>query len=165
MISKSLGSPPLTRGTLYSKIIYLSHIRITPAYAGNTLCEFFRTAPLWDHPRLRGEHLTLMYGKLAEQGSPPLTRGTRFEYKTAAFVWGITPAYAGNTAVGTLNAFEQEDHPRLRGEHHIRKGKPLRSLGSPPLTRGTLFSSYFIFFYFRITPAYAGNTVRRPSAN
>ena len=33
-------------------------------------------------------------------------------------------------------------------------------MGSPPPTRGTPFIPFAMFAYFRITPAYAGNTTK-----
>ena len=95
---------------------------------------------------------------------------------------GITPAYAGNTKCTMLKGQKSRDHPRLRGEHYRSlsdrnklEGSPpptrgtlftvcylLRSIGSPPPTRGTLTPYGKSFYNGRITPAYAGNTTRRP---
>ena len=72
------GSPPHTRGTLRLELEEARHHRITPAYAGNT--DNFRNSSLYqaDHPRIRGEHSTML--------------------SIVSLSIGITPAYAGNTA-------------------------------------------------------------------
>ena len=53
-----------------------------------------------------------------------------------------------------------EDYPRSRGEHPDAAVINPPAEGSPPLTRGTPFSSEEEFIRFRITPAHAGNTGR-----
>ena len=50
------GSPPPTRGTPIFKYFPILLIRITPAYAGNTLSCIPLKRFFQDHPRLRGEH-------------------------------------------------------------------------------------------------------------
>ena len=71
------GSPPLTRGTLKFTMMPSVSYRITPAYAGNTQLSGAGGIPIWDHPRLRGEHLFRIFKDFFRMGSPPLTRGTR----------------------------------------------------------------------------------------
>ena len=70
----------------------------------------------------------------------------------------ITPAYAGNTKISTTVKILHRDHPRLRGEHSFSFFLPQSLLGSPPPTRGTLDVRSYNDYFFRITPAYAGNT-------
>ena len=132
---------------------------ITPAYAGNTPFIFLRCEPLWDHPRLRGEHTALGKKKKRRLGSPPPTRGTLGNATKQAISNRITPAYAGNTTIWNDNQFTDKDHPRLRGEHV--KNKLFTSLfwGSPPPTRGTRFMTIWVMLMNGITPAYAGNTI------
>ena len=131
------GSPPPTRGTPNTLPSAGLQSRITPAYAGNTLNVLDCTALLWDHPRLRGEHLFCGTYQLLQPGSPPPTRGTLSKWNENMPSIGITPAYAGNTLCDSICLNRIWDHPRLRGEHphfldqiHIYKG-------SPPPTRGT----------------------------
>ena len=72
-------------------------IRITPAYAGNTMQTIISRRLLQDHPRLRGEHEGTLRVERAVVGSPPPTRGT---LTANILMWveiRITPAYAGNT--------------------------------------------------------------------
>ena len=49
------GSPPLTRERRSVAPVKSSLSRITPAYAGKTICLRRPIAVLWDHPRLRGK--------------------------------------------------------------------------------------------------------------
>ena len=118
-------------------MIYL--IRITPAYAGNTLPRFW-----WRRYRL---------------GSPPHTRGIRNDKAKEVFEAGITPAYAGNT-YERLSVFVKDwDHPRIRGEYSGALNWHRARSGSPPHTRGILGLHSYWLIQYRITPAYAGNTV------
>ena len=75
-IINRLGSPPPTRGTLLSPPPRQIPNRITPAYAGNTCKRCITRRDVWDHPRLRGEHLIKQLKGLQNKGSPPPTRGT-----------------------------------------------------------------------------------------
>ena len=111
-----------------------------------------------DHPRLRGEHSSSIKLTSISSGSPPPTRGTH--PLTNRFIpdFGITPAYAGNTAGELAALFSFWDHPRLRGEHGKSDTWYPRMRGSPPPTRGTLSHCSSRSVPARITPAYAGNT-------
>ena len=91
-------------------------------------------------------------------GSPPLTRGTPAVSHISTDKSGITPAYAGNTAIVSYKDADDEDHPRLRGEHLFVNIVIFNIVGSPPLTRGTLNAAGIKVSGDRITPAYAGNT-------
>ena len=75
----------------------------------------------------------------------------------------ITPAYAGNTFGVYHRGYFRRDHPRLRGEHIRMRSASVMEMGSPPPTRGTQWVLAGEAAYFRITPAYAGNTLKRPS--
>ena len=93
-------------------------IRITPAYAGNTVTSGKLNHPIRDHPRIRGEHSYDELKEIWKCGSPPHTRGTRPNVLANVSFTGITPAYAGNTEQIELIAFVVRDHPRIRGEHN-----------------------------------------------
>ena len=54
------GSPPHTRGTLKKLILYIILSGITPAYAGNTQDTNLTYRWSGDHPRIRGEHSTIV---------------------------------------------------------------------------------------------------------
>ena len=136
-VTSEVGSPPPTRGTL-PKLLTLYAMRgITPAYAGNTNIRNFINSYHRDHPRLRGEHHCSLSIAPSAGGSPPPTRGTPILGPSVTPSRGITPAYAGNTYEGKIADMQFEDHPRLRGEHYLRRGDILLYEGSPPPTRGT----------------------------
>ena len=154
------GSPPLTRGILTFCRDGGTTEGITPAYAGNTIIAIFFHDTARDHPRLRGEYKNERTEPGAGTGSPPLTRGILpFSFRTPAIV-GITPAYAGNTVHSNQSTPGNQDHPRLRGEYSVDGAVPGDETGSPPLTRGILASSVNEVYESRITPAYAGNTLK-----
>ena len=118
----------------------------------------------WDHPRLRGEYLVILNTKSCALGSPPLTRGIRLSRPYLYFHPGITPAYAGNTALYPRLYGWGEDHPRLRGEYSLCLVNAGLSAGSPPLTRGIQSALIAYSVPLRITPAYAGNTESPPTS-
>ena len=74
-------------------------MRITPAYAGNTSALSYSSERLEDHPRIRGEYTGNIENSELESGSPPHTRGIRVGKMKIKLTYGITPAYAGNTAL------------------------------------------------------------------
>ena len=94
---------------------------------------------------------------------------------------GITPAYAGKRISHPCPRLSGRDHPRLCGEKgfaflkfrpptrdHPRlcgektiQGLFLQALrGSPPPMRGKVFKLHMSFLPIRITPAYAGKSLR-----
>ena len=152
------GSPPLMRGTLFCYTFCFLLFRITPAYAGNTCDTFLFRPHNQDHPRLCGEHGNQSTQVLPLRGSPPLMRGTRHGLNIHSLRIRITPAYAGNTSSYNRNCCRPRDHPRLCGEHYAISNFKSHTMGSPPLMRGTPMSTLFILIFYRITPAYAGNT-------
>ena len=100
----------------------------------------------------------MRFKKLSVMGSPPPTRGTLSILAVSDKLCGITPAYAGNTSEPPKCPLPNEDHPRLRGEHVATFSLSDPDMGSPPPTRGTLIYILIFIFFYRITPAYAGNT-------
>ena len=113
-----------------------------------------------DHPRIRGEYYSITTIINRIRGSPPHTRGIQDKSQIKLITLRITPAYAGNTSLILPNKSGFEDHPRIRGEYAFTVFSTLNFLGSPPHTRGILFAIWHCFSFFRITPAYAGNTLR-----
>ena len=57
-----------------------------------------------------------------------------------------------------VNASDEEDHPRIRGEYRNFSRFTYRALGSPPHTRGIHAKYKTVKYKAGITPAYAGNT-------
>ena len=73
------GSSPHARGTLLA-VPHLECGRgIIPACAGNTsTCDVYHSRR-WDHPRMRGEHLSDRESVRLYRGSSPHARGTHYE--------------------------------------------------------------------------------------
>ena len=156
-----VGSPPLARGIQSVMLEPSPPRRITPACAGNTHGRRLDVLVIGDHPRLRGEYIPVLAPPPPAKGSPPLARGIPpiDPYRTKG--GRITPACAGNTTVVIFCKVYIRDHPRLRGEYcGIIKHIPL-SLGSPPLARGIHIHSTRNFPTPGITPACAGNTLKK----
>ena len=116
----------------------------------------------WDHPRLRGEKPGTSFSDASDRGSPPLTRGKDIRTHCLYPPFRITPAYAGKSLSIDVCLRIRQDHPRLRGEKGRTASVKIRSLGSPPLTRGKERNVPAQRHRRRITPAYAGkSTIRK----
>ena len=131
---------------------------IIPAYAGNTRDARGRIRPDGDHPRVCGEHLGLAIPPELERGSSPRMRGTPAIHIVTEVLFGIIPAYAGNTSDINTCTFTGRDHPRVCGEHHWSTSWLCRRSGSSPRMRGTRCRRTVRGSRARIIPAYAGNT-------
>ena len=93
------GSPPLTRGKDIYDDSVIRDSRITPAYAGKRQEGTQKITEALDHPRLRGEKSSMFFERTPAAGSPPLTRGKAPKSPTYPEILGITPAYAGKSAI------------------------------------------------------------------
>ena len=130
------GSPPLTRGILFTRQkTYIEH-RFTPAHAGNTFGQISSALALKVHPRSRGEYDTKAVLTAFYEGSPPLTRGIPPIRRMRKRPRGFTPAHAGNTFGPGFGGHLIGVHPRSRGEYMFIVVCPRVPIGSPPLTRG-----------------------------
>ena len=86
-------------------------------------------------------------------------RGKDASIEKAAVQNGITPAYAGKSAVLHDFAFHFWDHPRLCGEKRRSRFHCPAGSGSPPPMRGKVVQTIVGVIGVRITPAYAGKSV------
>ena len=112
--------------------------RIIPAYAGSTApCTSTRPSRA-DHPRIRGEHTPTRTETSGASGSSPHTRGARGFHAASVVDQRIIPAYAGSTLPRDRFRDDRQDHPRIRGEHPMKRGSSSATT--------------------RIIPAYAGST-------
>ena len=91
-------------------------------------------------------------------GSPPRVRGKGPEFVAVVLLAGITPAYAGKSAVKSLLCHRVGDHPRVCGEKRSGKWPRHRWQGSPPRMRGKELLVVPPAGNFGITPAYAGKS-------
>ena len=111
-----LGSPPRMRGKGPDPAGCSTHTGITPAYAGKSMGEGFLQARKGDHPRVCGEKPFLFYGGSSDSGSSPRVRGKADEGFLVLRHHGITPAYAGKSALRAGCHPSRWDHPRVCGE-------------------------------------------------
>ena len=113
----SRGSSPHTRGAPSCRYYRLRTHRIIPAYAGSTHDLIQAKERLWDHPRIRGEHVRRPGRMSRAPGSSPHTRGALPAQHAVWATVRIIPAYAGSTCTRSGADSAREDHPRIRGEH------------------------------------------------
>src|SRR5690606_15872749 len=132
------GSSPHTRGTHLALHRHRRSRRFIPAYAGNTnifsVSGIIRTV----HPRIRGEHSSILIHCSTVFGSSPHTRGTRRVLRHCGRCKRFIPAYAGNTPFHMAYRANIPVHPRIRGEHALTGIDTSIKDGSSPHTRGTL---------------------------
>ena len=111
------GSSPHTRGALSRPWRTPASKWIIPAYAGSTCPRCGQPMCFGDHPRIRGEHMTMSVRSSWAVGSSPHTRGAPGMPLPTVAAGGIIPAYAGSTRCRTRRRGRCRDHPRIRGEH------------------------------------------------
>ena len=140
-----IGSPPLARGTVYATLPGTRFSGITPACAGNSFHNPPHARGAWDHPRLRGEQAACPSLSAFVLGSPPLARGTDADGRPAENPYRITPACAGNSNLVIYQCHKSGDHPRLRGEQREYCENYTGRAGSPPLARGTVVYTGFLW--------------------
>ena len=93
----SPGSSPLTRGKQPSPRWPCTVTRLIPAHAGKTASYTGPHAPLWAHPRSRGENRQRPSFATRHCGSSPLTRGKRISGLDNLGQIRLIPAHAGKT--------------------------------------------------------------------
>ena len=111
------GSSPHARGTPRLLVLFSSVAGIIPACAGNTSDRAVGCRLVRDHPRMRGEHTSVLAILFLMRGSSPHARGTPDRPIRGRRGPGIIPACAGNTPYPSSPAASNGDHPRMRGEH------------------------------------------------
>ena len=154
-----MGSSPRMRGTQCRLAMNNGPTGIIPAYAGNTIVSKCDKITERDHPRVCGEHADYPLHINVIAGSSPRMRGTHDRTSVWPMVYGIIPAYAGNTRVLQKRWNQAGDHPRVCGEHIPKLVDLLSSQGSSPRMRGTLVGRVMGDGPNGIIPAYAGNTL------
>ena len=153
---KHQGSPPPMRGKDPVKLLLDVCTRITPAYAGKSFVVKSNVLAARDHPRLCGEKGFGLFPQPLYLGSPPPMRGKVKIIFSIVTGKGITPAYAGKSAVRFRSDFAEQDHPRLCGEKTKPTPKEAERKGSPPPMRGKGSGLILNQSNTGITPAYAG---------
>ena len=152
------GSSPRGRGTLGQPDQLGGHVRVIPAWAGNTKSLLFRHHSSPGHPRVGGEHSVERAKAPSSDGSSPRGRGTHADRQRDVPQGRVIPAWAGNTV--DVVALERADagHPRVGGEHPTSSNASARRSGSSPRGRGTPRPRMRRRTSRRVIPAWAGNT-------
>ena len=153
-----IGSSPHSRGTPCNPLRSEQSPGIIPAFAGNTHRSQKSLAHREDHPRIRGEHGYTKCSSRSHSGSSPHSRGTRGALYFLDALFGIIPAFAGNTYSVLFLSASTKDHPRIRGEHGVRRYYMETGKGSSPHSRGTHIRGVGRDQGPGIIPAFAGNT-------
>ena len=152
------GSSPHVRGA-HDTIPASRHSRgIIPACAGSTSWRSGLTCQAWDHPRMCGEHTLGTSGSQSQLGSSPHVRGALTGRCTTPCVMGIIPACAGSTCPGVGRGPVSWDHPRMCGEHTLKRGIQQGYVGSSPHVRGAQRMITTSTPHVGIIPACAGST-------
>ena len=115
---------------------------------------------LFCKPRVCGEKAfpSLPLGRML--GSPPRMRGKAIICLVQGNMDGITPAYAGKSTYSSFHPAACKDHPRACGEKSSGGQSISTMCGSPPRMRGKADDNKISVAVRRITPAYAGKSIR-----
>ena len=116
------------------------------------------------HPRMRGEHHWIRPFRRPYTGSSPHARGTLGDPRGHRVALRFIPACAGNTPASFGPQGACPVHPRMRGEHRVRRSFIAVSFGSSPHARGTRGHFNAALVAKRFIPACAGNTRRLSGA-
>ena len=113
------GSPPRGRGKAVSLQRNLRRAGITPAWAGKSGWSASKKPPGRDHPRVGGEKGASPGIAFFFPGSPPRGRGKGGLLVCGQVGHGITPAWAGKSAIWENVPGAFRDHPRVGGEKRM----------------------------------------------
>ena len=149
------------RGKDFHRSGFQTSDRITPAWAGKMRTGRQCRGLGWDHPRVGGEKRPAFSMMDSVSGSPPRGRG-KVDIDLFGFLCrGITPAWAGKSAVSVTPCHLPEDHPRVGGEKPAVAAHVRAQLGSPPRGRGKAQRLLSHSDPLGITPAWAGKSEKR----
>ncbi len=153
-----MGPPPRARGPRRAHGDDAGGAGTTPAWAGTTTgSPAFRFAPV-DHPRVRGDHRSIMSSVIRSPGPPPRARGPPGVRRVLLRRAGTTPACAGTTHQLRRGSRPLGDHPRVRGDHEDGARGCLDAAGPPPRARGPRKTDTPLRCRHGTTPACAGTT-------
>ena len=155
---RSVGSSPLARGALLSRIGGGFSRGLIPARAGSTWRISANYQFAWAHPRSRGEHTYCVPARCETTGSSPLARGARRLFSACTHSLGLIPARAGSTFFLEMAGENRWAHPRSRGEHERGSHHVGVMVGSSPLARGALYITMRCLLFLGLIPARAGST-------
>ena len=158
VISRRVGSSPLTRGKPVKLLLRGAGHGLIPAHAGKTASASPSAWTTWAHPRSRGENSDTFCGRGPGLGSSPLTRGKPVVRPRCRGVAGLIPAHAGKTIATGRDDISTSAHPRSRGENARPDDGAGTVKGSSPLTRGKPSIPRTGRIAAGLIPAHAGKT-------
>ena len=153
------GTSPRTRGKQLNVPNITPSRRNIPAHAGKTLQLRPRGERAAEHPRARGENVSIAEPFSRGNGTSPRTRGKQKSVIHSNADLRNIPAHAGKTPTFDYPHGRTSEHPRARGENIERPLQPLGSLGTSPRTRGKRDNRFLRRCTGRNIPAHAGKTV------
>ena len=130
------GSSPHVRGAPLEARIPFAPRGIIPACTGSTSFPPLPNPLRRDHPRMYGEHAGDARIPIRGQGSSPHVRGAPIPSLTAGYTSGIIPACTGSTRSRCPSGSGSRDHPRMCGEHSMKRAMSSPIWGSSPHVRG-----------------------------
>ena len=130
------GSSPHARGAQGSCGEGPVSDRLIPACAGSTVFLPRDELHLRAHPRMRGEHPSIITRPARVAGSSPHARGAPVVHVRLGGGVGLIPACAGSTRTGRPPMCSGLAHPRMRGEHRLSVPTFEPGPGSSPHARG-----------------------------
>ena len=158
LLGSLFGTSPLTRGKPPNWPLPRVPPRNIPAHAGKTLRGSYRFPAKSEHPRSRGENVSVCRRRLWTRGTSPLTRG-KHGLKLVGFPTPRNiPAHAGKTNASTSSSPTHREHPRSRGENPPEPTSLYGEVGTSPLTRGKHGATMTAAQTLRNIPAHAGKT-------
>ncbi len=157
---RTSGSSPHARGAPSAAGRETSPRRLIPACAGSTTTFWRAACGARAHPRMRGEHPFQIAPNQSFIGSSPHARGARAAWTVQGLRWRLIPACAGSTSAGDPGAGHDEAHPRMRGEHVVKRIHAIGDGGSSPHARGAHRPRFVQRRLRRLIPACAGSTTR-----
>ena len=157
----SSGSSPRMWGTFPAPNPDSDCSRFIPAYVGNMGRTQGRSAGPPVHPRVCGEHDAVREHIAVADGSSPRMWGTSCSTPAISGQCRFIPAYVGNMNNTLRSMILRPVHPRVCGEHGLRRRGAVSGYGSSPRMWGTLLAQRLAAGRPRFIPAYVGNIARR----
>ena len=154
-----VGIIPAHAGSM-GRVLLTFHGRAgsSPRMRGASRFENQSLANARDHPRVCGEHQSLLSILSTLVGSTPRMRGAHELREQVRVHRGIIPAYAGSTKRRHGAQRQRQDHPRVCGEHSSSSGRFGIQTGSSPRMRGAQVRGGRYRRVQGIIPAHAGST-------
>ena len=110
--------------------------RNIPACAGKTTSVWDCRQSMPEHPRVRGENLSLSHADNVTEGTSPRARGKPGPKATATPLLRNIPACAGKTGLPGNRTLRGSEHPRVRGENLPNISQAFLNTGTSPRARG-----------------------------